>query len=152
MVGTGGKWPGMIQRAGPDNFRILQEVTKGTYLISVAGRTRATTGNYDLIVNFIADATSIAGPVGSVDPTVCEDPGSLRTDARGNLGNPPDGGFRSGVGLISGWVCQANEVEVVITSNDRQGSPQVTLNVAYGTSRPSTVGRCRHSSPIPGLG
>ena len=79
----------------------------------------------------------------------CEAP--VETDARGNLGNPPDGGFRSGIGLISGWVCAADEVEVVI-SPDRPRAQSVTLNVAYGTSRPDTVGRCGHRSPNTGFG
>ena len=133
------------------NFMITEYVEAGQYIVTVEGQTRDTVGTYELVVNFVEGA-SIAGPVGPVDPMVCEDPEPLRTDARGNLGNPPDGGFRSGVGLISGWVCAANEVEVVITSNDRQGSPQETLNVAYGTSRADTVGRCRHSSPNTGFG
>ena len=73
----------------------------------------------------------------------------VETDATGNLGNPPDGGFRSGIGLISGWVCAADEVEVRIS---RGGVVRATLDVAYGTSRPDTVGECDHNSPNTGFG
>ena len=76
-------------------------------------------------------------------------PVSVETDARGNLGNPSGDSFRSGIGVISGWVCAANEVlEVVISSNDRRGEQPVTLDVAYGTSRPDVPqdSNCRNAN------
>ena len=146
-----------------NNFRIAANVDPGLHLLQVRGKSRSTTGVYQLVTSFVTgeEVTTPTRPgTGSdlqarvdeleAELAACETP--VETDARGNLGNPPDGGFRSGIGLISGWVCAAAEVEVVITSNDRQGSPQETLNVAYGTSRPDTVGQCGHRSPNTGFG
>ena len=139
---------------GMRNFLITEYVEAGHYIVTVEGQSRSvTSAAYVLVVNFVEGAT-IDGGTGTGPGTGTETEEELRdqiadlqedldaclmlveTDARGVLGNPPDGGFRSGVGVISGWVCSANEVEVLITSNDRQGSQPVTLNVAYGTSRP----------------
>ena len=38
----------------------------------------------------------------------------VTVDATGNLGNPS--GVRSGIGLISGWVCAANSVQIRISA------------------------------------
>ena len=82
------------------------------------------------------------------DLNACREP--VATDADGTLENPSGGGYRSGIGLISGWVCAAEDVEVRI-SNAR-GALVRTLQVAYGTSRPDTVGQCSHNSPNTGFG
>lgn len=52
----------------------------------------------------------------------------------GVLGNPRHGSFQSGIGVISGWVCDADEVLIDI---DGEVQP-----AAYGTERPDTAGRC----------
>ncbi len=57
----------------------------------------------------------------------------VTVDATGNLGNPPNDGVRSGIGLISGWVCAANSVQIRISA---PGFSTIRLNAAYGTSRP----------------
>ena len=74
----------------------------------------------------------------------------MTTHARGTLENPSNNGYRSGIGVISGWVCAANEVEVKISN--AQGVVQKTFAVGYGTSRPDTVGSCRHNSANTGFG
>ncbi len=51
------------------------------------------------------------------------------------LENPVPGSFQSGVGLISGWVCDAQ----TITIRFDDGPPQ---EAAYGTSRGDTQGAC----------
>ena len=53
----------------------------------------------------------------------------------GVLENPGNASFQSGVGLFSGWVCEAQKVEVEIDGN-------TTLEAAYGTERGDTAGRC----------
>ncbi len=53
----------------------------------------------------------------------------------GGLENPQRGSFQSGIGVISGWVCQASRVDIVI---DGLG----TLQAAYGTSRNDTQQAC----------
>ena len=51
------------------------------------------------------------------------------------LESPYQGSFESGIGLIRGWICQANKVEVQIDGGERQW-------VAYGTTRTDTTGVC----------
>ena len=57
----------------------------------------------------------------------------------GTLEIPRNGSFQSGIGLFSGWVCDAQTVEIEIDGT-------VTLEAAYGTSRGDTVGRCGDSN------
>jgi len=51
------------------------------------------------------------------------------------LESPTQGSFESGIGLIRGWVCTANRVEVSI-----DGGP--LMATAHGTDRPDTAGTC----------
>ena len=53
----------------------------------------------------------------------------------GYLENPGPNAFQSGVGVISGWVCEADEVEVAIGHLGRQLA-------AYGTERLDTLDAC----------
>ena len=55
--------------------------------------------------------------------------------AQGQLENPPDGGKASGVGLVSGWHCDASSLEIVI--DDKPARP-----AAYGTRRGDTSSVC----------
>ena len=56
------------------------------------------------------------------------------TFVRGYLENPGDLSFQSGVGVLSGWVCEANRVEIELN-----GVPQAA---AYGTERLDTQSVC----------
>ena len=51
------------------------------------------------------------------------------------LENPAPGALKSGVGLVSGWVCDATRLEVSFDGGAR-------LFVPYGSSRPDTAGVC----------
>ena len=53
---------------------------------------------------------------------------------KGRLGNPGHQTFKSGIGVISGWVCDASRVEVMI------GTQRVRM--AYGTERLDTQSVC----------
>ena len=55
-------------------------------------------------------------------------------DVVGYLENPGAASFQSGIGLISGWTCDADEVEITLN-----GEPQ---EAAYGTERVDTAGVC----------
>jgi len=55
--------------------------------------------------------------------------------AKGVLENPRQDSFQSGIGVISGWVCTASKIEIVIDE-------AATLQAAYGTDRGDTVGEC----------
>ena len=59
--------------------------------------------------------------------------------ATGSIEIPANGTDQSGVGLISGWVCDASDVSVVI---DGAASP---MRTAYGTPRADTSGVCGDS-------
>ena len=52
----------------------------------------------------------------------------------GYLENPGPNSFQSGIGLISGWTCDAEAVEIVLN-----GEPQPA---AYGTARLDTEAMC----------
>ena len=52
----------------------------------------------------------------------------------GVLENPSPASFQSGIGVISGWVCAAEEVVIEID--------EMPLDAAYGTSRADTAGVC----------
>ena len=54
------------------------------------------------------------------------------------LESPPPGSFQSGIGIISGWVCDARRIEITFDG----GSP---VEAAYGTSRGDTRGACGDS-------
>ena len=166
LYGPDGKQIAMDSDSGTgDNFRIATNVEAGLYLLEVKGANRAEAGSYDLVTNFVTgdvvttpttpgtgtgtEVTDLQAEIDELkaDLAACEEP--IETDARGALGNPSGGGFRSGIGIISGWVCAAKEVEVRIS---RGGVVRLTLDVAYGTSRPDTVGECDHNSPNTGFG
>lgn len=53
----------------------------------------------------------------------------------GNLENPAASANQSGVGIISGWYCNANTIEIVFDDLPPKAA-------AYGTNRPDTVGDC----------
>ena len=53
----------------------------------------------------------------------------------GFLENPGPNSFQSGIGVISGWVCEGDEVEIEIGDTGRQLA-------AYGTERADTLDAC----------
>lgn len=57
------------------------------------------------------------------------------SNAGGVLENPQRGSFQSGIGVISGWVCQASRVDIEFVGVG-------TLQAAYGTSRADTQSAC----------
>ena len=87
------------------NFRLGARVEAGPVVIALQGQGGAT-GAYTLQVTFV--------------------PGFLE--------NPGANSFQSGIGLISGWTCDADEVEIVLN-----GEPQ---EAAYGTARLDTEAVC----------
>ena len=90
------------------NFRLSVRVAPGSVVIAVAGNGRQT-GRYTLQVTFLP----------------------------GYLENPGAESFQSGIGVISGWTCDADEVEITLN-----GEPQ---EAAYGTARLDTAGVCGDS-------
>ena len=153
LYGPDGELIATDEDSGQDsNFKFTRYLMPGGYIVLVRAADRMTDGDYVLRTGFIEGEVASGPPPEPVDPMECPEPEMFPVDATGALENPSGDGFRSGVGVISGWVCSANEVEVVITSNDRQGSSPVTLAVAYGTSRADTVEHCEHNDPNTGFG
>ena len=62
------------------------------------------------------------------------EPAAVPEPPVGYLENPDQDSFQSGVGVLSGWTCDAEEVEIVLN-----GEPQ---EAAYGTARLDTAGVC----------
>lgn len=58
---------------------------------------------------------------------------------KGALENPGPNAFKSGIGVISGWVCEAAKVDVEIDQRHR-------FSVVYGTERSDTQGVCGDSN------
>ena len=56
-------------------------------------------------------------------------------NAQGALGNPGTGSDQSGIGLVSGYYCDADRIEVSF-----DGGP--LIEAAYGTTRADTIGPC----------
>ena len=59
------------------------------------------------------------------------------SDLVGFLENPGDGSYQSGIGIISGWICDADEVDIEFDGDRRNRVP-----AAYGTSREDTLDAC----------
>ena len=55
--------------------------------------------------------------------------------AQGMLGNPPDSGQESGIGIVSGWHCDAETITVQFDAYD-------PLEASYGTTRQDTESIC----------
>ncbi len=56
---------------------------------------------------------------------------------KANLENPAPNSFQSGIGVISGWVCNAQRIEV-----EFDGLNSLRFQVAYGTMRGDTIPVC----------
>ena len=58
------------------------------------------------------------------------------------LENPAPDSFQSGIGIISGWVCQAERVRVIITAADNYQDIRLDTTVPYGVPRFDTRPIC----------
>ena len=67
--------------------------------------------------------------------------------SRGYLENPGPDSFQSGIGVISGWVCEADEVEIAIET--AQGAV-LRYEAAYGTERADTALPRKDGTPLCG--
>ena len=115
-VGT--VWQDDVELASADgggvrrNFRLTVRVEAGPVVIAVAGN-RNRTGSYTLQTTLLA----------------------------GYLENPGVDSFQSGIGVLSGWVCGAEEVEIAIGDFPPQSA-------AYGTERLDTESVCGEDKNI----
>ena len=65
--------------------------------------------------------------------------GAQLTPEQAILGNPAPGSFQSGIGVLSGWVCEAETVELVF---ETATGATFTEEAGYGTERLDTEGKC----------
>ncbi len=63
-------------------------------------------------------------------------PGAVFAQTR--LENPQPGSFQSGIGIISGWACEAGRIDIEVSG----GGITATLQAAYGTARGDTATAC----------
>lgn len=121
-----GSYVGTVQRPAHGWSAFMVEAT-----FPVAGPTALNPHQiYSTEVQILPDTLPFAG-------TAC--PGSVRAQ----LESPQQSSFASGIGLIRGWVCNAQKVEVQINGQPRQ-------TVAYGTLRTDTAEVC--GNPNSGFG
>ena len=66
--------------------------------------------------------------------------GAQHTPSEATLDSPRPGSFQSGIGLVYGWVCEADVVEIVF-ENGTTGAV-TTVEAAYGTERGDTQTAC----------
>lgn len=82
--------------------------------------------------NFSIGTTGTSGvQTANIDVT----PNSHAIAPRGNLENPADGSSQSGIAIISGWICAAENVVVEIDGGR-------TFKMSYGTRRADTAHVC----------
>ena len=79
--------------------------------------------------------TSLAATGTIIDDDTAPPPPPPPPEPVGALENPGPASFQSGIGLVSGWVCAADVVELEIN-----GGPRIAA--AYGTDRADTAPRC----------
>ncbi len=90
---------------GRQDGRLGARVQAGPVVVALHGQGGAT-GDYDVVVTFV----------------------------QGYLENPGAASFQSGIGLISGWVCEAEMVEIELN--------EMLQEAAYGTARLDTLAAC----------
>ena len=59
------------------------------------------------------------------------------------LEDPQPGSFQSGKGVIDGWVCDAERIDIVFNPGTEN---EMTFQAAYGTERADTEGHCQDSN------
>ena len=147
LYGPDGKVVARNDNGGKDrNFRIVKSVTPGLYLLEVEGASRSAV-TYDLTANFAIGAT-VDEPDddnGDDDGDGGDDGGGSQpsgADPTGSLEEPAHGSFRSGIGVLRGWVCNAGGrgVEIRLTNTSTNA---VTRIIAPNGSNRSDVDTSR---------
>ena len=92
----------------------------------------------------IATASPAAESEPSMDDPPTQDDPPVLSDLSGALENPAPDSFQSGFGLVSGWVCGAEKVEIEVDGTD-------IFEAAYGTDRMDTAEICDDSNTGFGL-
>ena len=139
--------PGQINPADDEDYFRLTLPHAGVLVVETSGSTDTvgtvwqegeelgTAASGGAGQNFRLSVPVAAGPV--VIAVTGNGTGAYTLETRllvGYLENPGDASFQSGIGVLSGWVCEAETVEIELN-----GAPQVA---AYGTERLDTEPIC----------
>ncbi|MGE0824616.1 MAG: right-handed parallel beta-helix repeat-containing protein [Candidatus Binatia bacterium] len=123
-----------------DGFGLAHEQGDAIQLQGEAKTVRITKIDYD--TNTLTLATPVTWTVGQgvTLPYVGRAPdiGAFESHlpiTKASLENPAPDSFQSGIGLISGWVCEATRVELTVDGH-------LDLTAAYGTKRDDTYDTC----------
>ena len=121
---------GACQAAGCTTCQITRRWSGSTCL---ARADNATTGFY----GWAADPSLATAERKALE--VCEQSGGDDTPSGEGaaLENPAPGSFQSGIGVISGWVCEASQIEIEFNNDAANRWP-----AGYGTRRTDTQGEC----------
>ena len=123
---------------GTDGHQVNLAVGPNTLSLTVTA-TDNTTQTYTLtITRAEADGILPPGPSGppGAGPPGGSPPAEERPAPVGYLENPGDDSFQSGIGVISGWVCAADKVEIEIETE--RGETE-RYEAGYGTERLDTA-------------
>ena len=122
--------------SGKTGQQVSLEVGANTIKVVVTAEDTTTTDTYTVVVTRDrATGTTTGTTTGRRSPP--SPPPPPPGDVVGYLENPEAHSFQSGIGVISGWVCDAEEVEITLN-----GEPQ---EAAYGTARLDTEAVCGDS-------
>ena len=123
---------------GTDGHQVNLAVGPNTLRLTVTA-TDNTTQTYTLTITRAgADGIPPSGPSGppGAGPPGGSPPAEERPAPVGYLENPGDDSFQSGIGVISGWVCAADKVEIEIETE--RGETE-RYEAGYGTARLDTA-------------
>ena len=122
-----------------NNFRIAANVDPGLHLVEVRGKDRTMEGVYSLVANFVTGAEVRPPTTGGDGDGGDGDGGGGDTtpdpDPTGALDEPPNGGVRSGIGIVRGWVCQDDGDGVQIRILNADGRSVTSFTAPYGSAR-----------------
>ncbi len=127
----------MVPQAGV----LVVQTTGSTATVGMAWQAGVELGSADrggVRQNFRLSVPVAAGPVVIAVAGQGSRTGSYTVETRlmvGYLENPGNTSFQSGIGVLSGWVCAAEEVEITLGAL----TPQMA---AYGTERLDTASKC----------
>ena len=165
LYGPDGSLVKRDDNSGKDrNFRIVASVKPGLYLLTVEGKNPETTGTYQLTANFAAGVTD--DEPGDTDDdtsdTIDDDDDDDRDDGGtaqdtlnpvGSLDEPAPNSFRSGIGVLRGWVCNAGARGVQIRLTNTRTNAVTRIDAPNGSDRGdvNVQRECDHRNPNVGF-
>lgn len=137
LYGPDGREIATNEDGGKDNnFKITRYLEMaGNYIIVVSAADRTTSGTYTLQTGFIEGVEVNQPNTGGGSDSGGSTGTTPDPDEIGALDEPPNGGVRSGIGIIRGWVCQDDGAGVQIRILNADGQRVTSFTAPYGSSR-----------------